>query len=309
MQRHALLWILVLGLTAIGAGGALAASALHSPAKPKPISAFSRKVDVGGFRLAIHCRGKGSPTVVLESGAGWTSAAWLGMKPKVAKTTRVCSYDRAGHGNSDARRPAKPKPVPAGKVVTELHRLLRGAGIRPPYVLGGWDIGGFFNRLYAKRYPTEVVGLVSVDGTPIGLPGEPFLNYPATLGYPPQEIIGLPPDDYYAPGAAAELGKRPNLRARPFVVLTHGLLDQRPSNIEPQWLEWQKRLARLSGSSMLVRADIAGQGAIHWRAPDLTAEAFRLVVVAARRGARLPPCAATRLPKTLYGTCLDPTRP
>ena len=36
----------------------------------KPSDAFSRKVDVGGYRLAINCRGKGSPTVVLESGGG-----------------------------------------------------------------------------------------------------------------------------------------------------------------------------------------------------------------------------------------------
>jgi pimeloyl-ACP methyl ester carboxylesterase len=304
MQRHALLWILVLGLTAIAAAGALAASTPHLPAKPKPISAFSRKVDVGGFRLAIHCRGKGSPTVVLESGSGSSSGSWLGIPLRLARTTRVCSYDRAGLGNSDARRPATPKATPAGKVVTELHRLLRGAGIRPPYVFGGSDLGGFFNRLYTKRYPAEVVGLVSVGGWPIGLPGEPFLNGPTHEGHPPQEIIGTPDDSYYAPAAAAELAKRTNLGARPFVVLIPG----RGQNGPPDWLEWQKQLARLSGSSMLVRADIADQGAIHWRAPDLTAEAFRLVVVAARRGARLPPCAATRLPKNL-GTCLDPTRP
>jgi pimeloyl-ACP methyl ester carboxylesterase len=267
--------------------------------------AFSRKVDVGGFRLAIHCRGKGSPTVILESGGGSNSGSWWGVEPKVAKTTRVCSYDRAGLGNSEARRPAKPRPVPAGKVVKELHTLLKRAGIRPPYVLGGSDIGGFFNRLYAKRYPAEVVGLVSVDGTPIGLPGEPFLNEPTKLGYPPQEVIGSPRDSYFAPGAAAELAERPNLGTRPFVVLTPGLASSGP----PDLLEWQKQLARLSGSSMLVRADIAGPGAIHWGAPDLTGEAFRLVVAAARTGAGLPSCPATRLPKTLYGTCLDPTRP
>jgi pimeloyl-ACP methyl ester carboxylesterase len=268
--------------------------------------AFSRKVDVGAFRLAISCRGKGSPTVVLESGPGSSSASWLGIRPTLARTTRVCSYDRAGLGNSEARVP--PGPVQAAKVVMELHTLLRGAGIRPPYVLGGWDIGGFFNRLYAKRYPVEVVGLVSVDGTPIGLPGEPFLNWTTRLGYPPQAVIGTPSDSYYPGRAGAELGKRPNLRARPFVVLTPARLDRSPDDLPPL-LEWQKQLARLSGSSMLVRADIAGSGAIHWQAPALTAEAFRLVIVAARRGARLPPCAATRLPKNLYGTCLDPTRP
>lgn len=267
--------------------------------RPNETAAFSRKVDVGGFRLAVYCRGKGSPTVVLESGAGSSSGSWSGIEAKVARTTRVCSYDRAGLGNSDARRPPKPKSVPAGQVVKELHALLKGAGIRPPYVLGGSDLGGFFNRLYAKRYPAEVVGLVSLDGWPIGLPGEPFLSEPTRLGLPPQAVVGSLSDSYFATGAVRELAKRPNLGKRPFIVLTPG----RGSNGPPDMLKWQKQLARLSASSMLVRADLAPR-AIHLHAPELTAEAFRLVVAAVRRG-RLPRCAATRLSKDLWGTCLD----
>ena len=33
-------------------------------------------VDVGGYRLAIHCIGEGSPTVVLETGLGAPSEYW-----------------------------------------------------------------------------------------------------------------------------------------------------------------------------------------------------------------------------------------
>ncbi len=190
---------------------------VHS--KPKPPAVFERKVDVGGFRLAISCLGTGSPTVVLESGAGWGDSAWYLLQPRVAKTTRVCSYDRAGLEASDDRQP--PAPVPAAKVVEELHRLLAGAGISPPYVFGGWSLGGFFNRLYAKRYPDEVLGLVGVDGTPIGLPGEPFLNPP---GLPPIDLVGGPglPDSYYLAAAGAELAAAPDLGTRPLVLLTHG---------------------------------------------------------------------------------------
>ena len=146
--------------------------------KSTPPDVFSRKVDVGGYRLAISCRGKGSPTVILESGGGVSAEAWFLMERTLSRTTRVCSYDRAGLGVSDARRP--PGPVPAARVVEELHALLAGAGISPPYVLGGWSLGGFFNRLYTKRYPAEVVGLVAVDGTPIGLPGR-SISQPAGL--------------------------------------------------------------------------------------------------------------------------------
>ena len=131
---------------------------------------YSRKVDVGGYRLAITCLERVADRRPRERGRLRGDSAWYLLQPRLAKTTRVCSYDRAGLEASDDRRP--PGPVPAAKVVEELHSLLAGAGISPPYVLGGWSLGGFFNRLYAKRYPAEVAGLVGVDGTPIGLPGK-----------------------------------------------------------------------------------------------------------------------------------------
>ena len=268
--------------------------------QPKPSDVFSRKVDVGGFRLAISCRGTGTPTVILESGAGNSSEAWFLLERFVARTTRVCSYDRAGLGLSDRR--VAPAPVPAAKVVEELHVLLTGAGIGPPYVLGGWSLGAFFSRLYAKRYPAEVAGLVAVDGTPIGVPGEPsFLNPPEG----PIDLIGGPglPDSFYLAAAGAELAAAPDLGSRPLIVLTHGRTDGRPADLEALWLTWQKRVAQLSTSSMLVRADTAGH-AIQSETPDLTAEAFRLVITAVRAGASLPACSATRLP-ALDGTCLD----
>jgi pimeloyl-ACP methyl ester carboxylesterase len=267
--------------------------------------AFSRMIDVGGFRLAIYCRGTGSPTVVLESGGGRSSAAWLGLEPVLARTTRVCSYDRAGLGNSDARVPFE--PVQAAKVIEELHTLLREAGISPPYVLGGWSLGGFFNRLFTKRFPAEVVGLVSVDGTPIGLPGEPSWMKPP--GQPPIDLIGGPgfPDSYYLAAADAELAAAPDLGSRPFVVLTHGRSDGIPDDFEALWKIWQKRVALLSTSSILVRVDFAGHG-IQFEAPDLTAEAFRLVIAAVRVKKPLPACSATRLPD-LFGTCLDASSP
>ena len=50
-------------------------------------------------------------------------------------------------------------------------------------------------------------GLVLVDGTPIGLPGDPWLNPP---GLPPLDLLGGPgiPDSYYFAAAGAELRDR-----------------------------------------------------------------------------------------------------
>src|SRR5688500_14053046 len=53
-----------------------------------------------GRRLNFHCTGRGSPLVILESGYGAGINGWIPVQPKIAATTRVCSYDRAGYGFS-----------------------------------------------------------------------------------------------------------------------------------------------------------------------------------------------------------------
>lgn len=116
-------------------------------------------VDVGGRRMNIICSGSGSPTVILEAGLVADSIAWRLVQPAISRHTRVCSYDRAGLGFSD---PAKP-PRDASAIVRDLHALLRGAHVGPPYVLVGWSSGGLYTRLYQYRYPNEVAGLVEVD--------------------------------------------------------------------------------------------------------------------------------------------------
>ena len=135
-----------------------------APPKPPPynINLYlhpQRLIDVGGRRLNIICTGEGSPTVILEAGLVADSTAWRLVQPAISRRTRVCSYDRAGLGFSD---PAG-APRDASAIVRDLHELLRGAGIAPPYVLVGWSSGGLYTRLYQYRYPKEVVGLVEVD--------------------------------------------------------------------------------------------------------------------------------------------------
>jgi D-alanyl-D-alanine carboxypeptidase len=270
---------------------------------PKPPAPVVSTVDVGGHQRWITCRGSGSPTVVLENGFGESASTWELVESRLATTTRVCSYDRAGLAMPS---PGAAPPVPAAQVVEELHALLTGARISPPYVLGGWSLGGFFNRMYTKRYPSEVAGLVGVDGTPIGLPGNEWLNPP---GGPPIDVIGGPGalESFRLADAGAELAAEPGLGARPFVLLTHGRSEGAPAGLEALWAKWQKQLALLSTSSILVRADKAGH-AILIEAPALTVEAFRQVVAAVRAGAPLGACAATPLPR-LGGTCLDPSDP
>jgi pimeloyl-ACP methyl ester carboxylesterase len=116
---------------------------------------------VNGHRMHINCTGNGSPTIVLESGGGNDALIWGGVQPELSKTTRVCSYDRAGYGWSDAL----PAPRNADHIAGERHELLHQANVSGPIVLMGHSIAGLYLRDYASRYPADIVGIVFVDVT------------------------------------------------------------------------------------------------------------------------------------------------
>jgi pimeloyl-ACP methyl ester carboxylesterase len=116
---------------------------------------------VQGHRMRIHCEGMGAPTIVLDAGLGNDGLIWSGIQPVLAKSNRVCSFDRAGYGWSD---PVS-TPRDATNVSTELHGLLMAANIGAPVVLVGHSIAGLYIREYAVRYPKEVAGLVFVDAS------------------------------------------------------------------------------------------------------------------------------------------------
>jgi len=116
-------------------------------------------VDVGGFRLHIHCSGEGSPAVVLDAALGASSLSWSLVQPQLAAMSRVCSYDRAGFGWSDAG----PLPRSAGRVATELRTLLDRAGVPPPFLLVGHSFGGLVMLVFANRFRRDVAGMVLVD--------------------------------------------------------------------------------------------------------------------------------------------------
>ncbi|HXW55766.1 MAG TPA: alpha/beta hydrolase [Candidatus Cybelea sp.] len=120
-----------------------------------------RSIDVGGFTLNLDCRGSGKPTVILESGLGIPAIGWQFVQPEIAKFARVCSYDRAGYGWSEAG----PLPRTSREIALELHTLLRHAQITPPYILVGHSFGGFNIRLFNQLYPGEAAGFVFVDSS------------------------------------------------------------------------------------------------------------------------------------------------
>lgn len=129
---------------------------------PPPLPPPGKLIDVGGWKLHLNCtgtRGAQAPLVLLEPGIGAFSVEWSLVQPEIAKTTRVCSYDRAGDGWSDMG----PHPRTFKQIVYELHTLLDRAGERPPYVMVGQSYGGWLVRTYRTSYPSEVAGIVLVD--------------------------------------------------------------------------------------------------------------------------------------------------
>ena len=147
----------VLTVAAVGGGFETVRESLDAKAYPAP----GQLVDVGGHRLHLHCTGSGSPTVVLEPGLGGASSDLAWLVPAVAQDSRVCVYDRAGRGWSDAAA----GPQDAAQIAADLHTLLDRAHVPGPYVLAGHSFGGLYVQTFAARYPDQVAGLVLLDST------------------------------------------------------------------------------------------------------------------------------------------------
>jgi pimeloyl-ACP methyl ester carboxylesterase len=146
----------LVAVAAIGGGYETVAEALdENPPMPGQL------IDVGGHSLHLNCTGSGSPTVVLEPGAGLMSSVLGWITPAVAQETRVCVYDRAGHGWSELAD----SPQDGAQIATDLHNLLERGDVPGPYVLAGHSFGGLYVQSFAAQYPDDVAGLVLVDTT------------------------------------------------------------------------------------------------------------------------------------------------
>lgn len=273
-------------------------------------------VDVGGHKLFIACSGTGSPTVVLEGGLGQGSDYFALIAPAVAMTTRVCAYDRAGHGRSE---PAT-GPQDGMAIAADLHALLAASGNHGPYILAGHSAGGAYVPFFAAAYPGEVAGLVLLDSMSphVQSAGPSSENPMSTLAgaLPGLARVGVArllssvgsndlPADVSArrraleatPRAASSFGEEfsrldgildaagalPDLGARPLVVVT-AMAESMDG-----WLDQQNRLATLSTNvSHLVFEDITHDGLIETvHGATVASDAIVAAVTAVRSGTRL----------------------
>ncbi|MDP3517137.1 MAG: alpha/beta hydrolase [Pseudohongiella sp.] len=261
-------------------------------------------VDIGAYRLHLNCIGTGSPTVIIEAGLGDWSTSWTGVAQAVAQTTRVCSYDRAGMGWSEAG----PLPHDAKQTVRELHFLLQTTGVHGPYVMVGHSLGGLFVRVFALEFAPEVAGVVLIESMNPGQLAQsqrppsdalPF-SYQAALArfgvarllvklpwlapalpvgmeayYPryirPQSFQATANEMQGMPAAAAQAASLSSFGDLPLTVLSAA------ENRLPGWIEWQEELLQLSTQSEQVIAQSSGHN-VQLDAPDIAAAVIMKMV-------------------------------
>jgi pimeloyl-ACP methyl ester carboxylesterase len=270
--------VFIMSLAACGG-----ASSVPQPASPSPSNAATfGRVDIGGYELAWMCQGEGSPTIIAE--AGYSSAGtstFFEMMARMSGISRVCTYDRAGTGTSD--------PRPAGLHLTslleakELHALLEGAAIAPPYVLVAHSYGGFVSRLFAATYAQDTAGLVLIDSSHED-EIEPYRRY---YGNSPEgdwvdggDLIDIDATGRLLRTTARDYGEMPLAivkAGRYEDVLTVAL-----------WDRTQADLATLSSNSVLVQA--RGGHFVMNDDPQVLLAAIGAVVSSARTDEPLPDC-------------------
>ena len=170
--------VVVMALVMLAASGCTATVSVPSDATTAPSPAASSPPDAGFVAIAearelfLECRGSGEPTIILESGIHdardyWTvsevlpPAVQTPVMDELAKTNRVCRYDRPGtvlpvdpQVITDRSTPvAMPRTI--GEAVADLHRLLEVAEVPGPYVLVAHSWGGMIAQLSRARIRTR----------------------------------------------------------------------------------------------------------------------------------------------------------
>ena len=302
--------VLIIGLAVVGAIYESVAEAADAKAYPPP----GQMVDVGGHRLHVNCTGSGSPTVIIEAGHGDWSTTWGFVQDEVAKTTRVCTYDRAGMGWSEVG----PLPRDAAQFAKELHTLLQEANVLGPYVMVGHSLGGAAVRVFVHDYASEVNGVVLIDSMNPGQATQPHIVAQAQADPQSQPfsleavlarfgiarlIVKLPAyasrvpaneEAYYPlyvrpqslqtstnelqglPASLAQAAAVKTFGDLPLIVLTAKLNDM------PGWPEWQSELLQLSSNSQHLFAENSGH-TIQVDEPDAAVAAILKMVELVRQ--------------------------
>ncbi len=267
-----------------------------------------QRLDVGGYKLHIHCQGRGSPTVILDAGVGGFSLEWLPVQRALSAHTRVCAYDRAGYGWSDMG----PLPRTTARISDELQRLLAAAAVQPPYVLVGHSFGGYSVQHYARSNPDKVAGMVLIEAShpeqverlpQYRQPRRPALggrrvallrqlrlhpNYPEPYEGLAYQLITtwktamtVHEEMEHFPRSAEQVRQAGELPDVPLLVLTRGLRvwphTAYGDAMEFTWMALQDELAELDADAVHLIAEHSGHS-IHMDEPGLVINAINTLL-------------------------------
>uniref|UniRef100_A0A673Z6Y6 Si:dkey-122a22.2 n=1 Tax=Salmo trutta TaxID=8032 RepID=A0A673Z6Y6_SALTR len=113
------------------------------------------------------------PEVILDAPTGMSSDIWFHVQENIALLTKVCTYDRVGLGFS--KRVLQNESTgtekvwgmsTTGRMVDNLHRLIRLAGLATPLILVGSELGTLNARFYSHIHDAQVSDLVLIDPIP-----------------------------------------------------------------------------------------------------------------------------------------------
>lgn len=244
----------ILRAVAVGATAALLTAPVASAAE------LAGLVDIGGGRsLFLNCQGEGSPTVFVIPGGGSYAEAWNAAvppvdpirsspydlieeakvdlspdsaQPMVARTTRICVYDRPNTrpDGSDRSTPV-PQPHTVQSDVDDVVSLISAAQLPTPMVFVAHSYGGLILDLLARQHPELVSGLVF---------SEPTSEFLWGLGRPDQNAAFNTDGQTVTPGdeailaedALATIATAPPLPRVPAIVLSADKFPA-PSALKP----------------------------------------------------------------------------
>ncbi|GIN71906.1 alpha/beta hydrolase [Bacillus sp. J14TS2] len=239
----------------------------------KTISVQRKEVlDIEGIKLYYEYFGKGhnTPTIVCDSGYGYTLANWQLIQDEVSQLAKIFIYDRDGLGKSDKSG----RPRHSEQIVENLHKLLQKASIPPPYILVGHSFGGVNVRLYAHAYPEEVVGIILLDSC------HQDQN---------EKVVPLFKEnvqrDYYnqftEEGTLCEFEESlkqvrnaQSLGSTPLVVLSAGSQPHHTKESLSAWMSLQEELVKLSKKGEQIIVENAGHN-IHIDCPQVVIDTIK----------------------------------
>jgi pimeloyl-ACP methyl ester carboxylesterase len=217
-------------------------------------------IDIGdGRSLYLNCQGEGSPTVFVIPGKGSYAEAWnarvvpddptyaspydmigkatvepssVAAQPLVARTTRICVYDRPNtrpDGPDQSTPVAQPHTVRSD--VGDVLRLINASQLPTPMVFVAHSYGGLVLDLLARENPELVSGLVF---------SEPTSEFLWGLGRPDQNAAFNTDSQQAAAGeegilaedALATIAEAPPLPRVPAIVLSADRFAD-PATLQP----------------------------------------------------------------------------